>query len=523
MFLQEVLVADVMQLTLFDIRNLFFRRTMNLDLGSFSDQGSAELMARFTNDMDSFGQGLDTLLSKVIREPLRVVFCLGGALWLNWRLTCLTLVWCPISAADDLPRRPDHEAGRAAVAREHVEHLQDPPGELPGDQGRQGVRHGARRAAAVLPRDQEPLQEERPGRDDRRAVRPRPGDAGAVDRLDRAAGRLVPGPQADDLPRSRPVQAPARLAGRWRSRTCSTLYAMLAGVSDPIRKLANVHSKLQRAAAAADRICALMDREPQVVDKPRRVRPAAAPSVDRVRRRRLQLQRPRPAAQGHQPDRPARRDDRPGRPQRLRQDDPDEPAAPVLGRRVGRDPGRRPRHPRRPAAEPPPADRHGDPGDDPVPGHDRQQHRLRRPPRQPRARSSRPPSGPTPTSSSRRCRRATTPSSASAGHGLSGGQRQRIALARAMLRDPAILILDEATSAVDIQDEALIRKAIEEFSRGPHHLPDHPQPRDAPVRRPDRPDERRPDRGRRHRPASCSRTSPLYRRLHEIHYHRESA
>ena len=69
MFLQEVLVADVMQLTQFDIRNLFFRRTLNLDLGSFSDQGSAELMARFTNDMDSFGQGLVTLLSKLIREP----------------------------------------------------------------------------------------------------------------------------------------------------------------------------------------------------------------------------------------------------------------------------------------------------------------------------------------------------------------------------------------------------------------------------------------------------------------------
>ena len=81
MFLQEVLVADVMQLTLFDIRNLFFRRTINLDLASFSDQGSAELMARFTNDMDSFGQGLNTLLSKVIREPMRVMFCLVGALW----------------------------------------------------------------------------------------------------------------------------------------------------------------------------------------------------------------------------------------------------------------------------------------------------------------------------------------------------------------------------------------------------------------------------------------------------------
>ena len=47
-------------------------------MASFSDQGSAELMARFTNDMDSFGQGLNTLLSKLIREPLRIVICLGG-------------------------------------------------------------------------------------------------------------------------------------------------------------------------------------------------------------------------------------------------------------------------------------------------------------------------------------------------------------------------------------------------------------------------------------------------------------
>src|SRR5262245_31845160 len=519
MFLQEVLVADVMQLTLFDIRNRFFRRTINLDLASFSDSGSSELMARFTNDMDSFGQGLNTLMSKLIREPMRIVSCLGGALWFNWRLTLLTLVLVPISAATTY--RVGQIMKRAV--RRSLESMSTIYKIL--QESFQGIRVVKAFATERVERRRFFLETKNLYK---KSVRVAMIDAMSDPVLEMltlttVAIALLAGSY---LVLNRTIYLELgvfrlQLAAQPMAiQDLLTLYAWLAGVSDPIRKLANVHSKIQRASAAADRICALMDRTPKVVDRkhaPSLLRHRQAVELDRV-------------CFSYQPGSPVLN----GVSLTVRHGEtialvgPNGSGKTTLTSLL-------------------PRFWDVDSGAIRIDGHDVREVSLRSLRRQigivlqetilfqdtlanniaygdPHAPRD---------AIIRAAERAyahqfimTMPQGydtriGERGYGLSGGQRQRIALARAMLRDPALLILDEATSAVDIQDEVLIRKAIEEFARGrttfliSHNL--------ASIQFADR--IVLLNGGRIEAVGTDSelkRTSALYRRLHEIHYHRET-
>lgn len=463
-FCQEVLVADVMQHTLFDIRNRFFRRTMNLDLASFSDQGSSDLMARFTSDMDSFAQGLNTILSKLIREPLRAVIYISGAFWFNWRLTCLTLVVVPISAYTT------YRVGRM-------------------------MKRAVRRSLESMSSIYKILQETFQGI---RVVK-----AFGTERMERRRFFLetknfyrksIRVAMIDSM--SDPVLemltfvtvAIALLAGSYlvlkqsifldlglfKIQLASQVmaiedllmfYTIMAGVSDPIRKLSNVNSKLQRASAASDRICSLMDREPQVVDAPGAVESP-------VHRRTIEFADVHFAYPGREPlltgiDLTVRHGETIalvgpngcGKSTLMsllpRFWDVDSGTIRIDGVDVRNIRGRGLRRligvvPQETILFQDTIARNIAYGD-PSAGRDAIIEAAKR--------------------SYAHQFITTLPDGydtviGERGHGLSGGQRQRIALARAMLRNPSILILDEATSAVDIQDEALIRKAIEEFSRG---------------------------------------------------------
>ena len=89
------------------------------------------------------------------------------------------------------------------------------------------------------------------------------------------------------------------------------------------------------------------------------------------------------------------------------------------------------------------------------------------------------------------------------GAGLSAGERQLISIARALLADPRILILDEATSNIDRPSEILIEQAFDTLLRGPD-VGDHRAPaRDRPARRRDPRDREGPRHAARHRGRSC--------------------
>jgi len=90
------LIARVVQLTMVDIQNEFFRRTLHQDMATFQQQATGGLVGRFVNEMRMMSGSLEAFFGSAIREPLKMAACLIGTAMISWRLLLLSMVCAPI-------------------------------------------------------------------------------------------------------------------------------------------------------------------------------------------------------------------------------------------------------------------------------------------------------------------------------------------------------------------------------------------------------------------------------------------
>lgn len=259
----QVLVYRLSQLAVIDLRKLFFRRTLRSDVSRFTAEGTNELMSRFTYDMESLLVAQQEFYGKLVREPLKMGACLIGAGYVSWRLLLFSLILAPPAAI--IVRKLAKALKRAN--RKLMEEMSDMYGIL--DESFQGIK-------IVKAFTMERFERRRFHRSNKNYYR-RSMRIGRYDALTRPlteiigigticvallAGAYLVLNRATHVFGIRLADEPISLSMMF------VFYGMLAGTSDPARKLSEVFSRIQRGAAAADRIYQMIDRTATIVDPP---------------------------------------------------------------------------------------------------------------------------------------------------------------------------------------------------------------------------------------------------------------
>ena len=96
-FWHGILSTRLGQLGSYDIRETFFKKLLDYEVNYFSQQGIADSMSRFTGDMGTLSNGLSLVYGKTVREPLKMIVCVVGAAIVNWRLLLFICLFLPLA------------------------------------------------------------------------------------------------------------------------------------------------------------------------------------------------------------------------------------------------------------------------------------------------------------------------------------------------------------------------------------------------------------------------------------------
>lgn len=260
-FLQEVLVGRTAELTVMSIRKDLFRRVLNMDYQYLSHEGTSGLMSRFTYDCEQLAQGIVLIGGRMIREPLKCLTCMLLAMYLNWRLTSLSLVFLPLLALflgkfGTMLKRASQRMMESMSQIYKV--LEESFSGLKAVIAFHNQQHHE---------DQFARQYESYYRKAMKLVRIDAAAKPLLEFIGLTAMFLAVFPGTYLVLRGKEHIMGVRLTAKVMSPAdLLTLYLLLVGMLDPCRKLSTTFSKLKRSSAALDRIIGLIDRESRIVD-----------------------------------------------------------------------------------------------------------------------------------------------------------------------------------------------------------------------------------------------------------------
>ena len=256
-------VERLTQLAMFDLRNQLFRKTLKMELAHFGDGHSSHIMHRVNSDVNCAFNGVNALCGRLILEPLKMIACLVGAAIICWKLLVVSLLVAPL-AAYVLVRLTQSLRKANRKAMEEMGFLYTLLAET--------LTNIQTVKAFGMERHERRRYRQSGKKYYFRAMRitlyNAMGRASAefmgmtiICMAIVAGAYLVLHPDATLL-------GMRIMEERLSLGSLLAFYALLAGVSDPARKMSEVMGVLYRGVAASDRIYEILDAEPKIVDPP---------------------------------------------------------------------------------------------------------------------------------------------------------------------------------------------------------------------------------------------------------------